>query len=285
VDKLPNIEVASKLLQEVERLEASSVKELQREYNKWGLSVETGMEKQDIVSRLKEILVWQNLPMAQLRVLCKSKGIQISGERSDVVEALVKSDFAGKGGSSSRYGNIFSQTWADPTKKAPQGPQGRRTEVPWTDIPERGSGGNAFKKNLEKAGIFQQPGGYYAGGGGTGARPPGSGSKGGFYGSQSGPPPGSNPFGDSRNSQRQRPSMPQSKFTPEVLAKYFKMLGLRPEDDPDHQEIRKAYRKLALKHHPDKNPDTKEDAETRFRKVNEAYEKLLEYLREKGQKT
>ncbi|NP_001140108.1 dnaJ homolog subfamily B member 6b [Salmo salar] len=34
------------------------------------------------------------------------------------------------------------------------------------------------------------------------------------------------------------------------------------------------YRKLALKWHPDKNPDNKEDAERKFKELSEAYEVL-----------
>ncbi|MBN1427126.1 MAG: DnaJ domain-containing protein [Anaerolineae bacterium] len=52
---------------------------------------------------------------------------------------------------------------------------------------------------------------------------------------------------------------------------YYKVLGVAK--DADAQAIKKAYRKLALKYHPDKNPDDK-NAEARFKEINEAYEVL-----------
>jgi curved DNA-binding protein len=52
---------------------------------------------------------------------------------------------------------------------------------------------------------------------------------------------------------------------------YYKILGVKKDATQD--DIKKAYRKLALKYHPDKNPDSK-DAEQKFKDVNEAYEVL-----------
>lgn len=52
---------------------------------------------------------------------------------------------------------------------------------------------------------------------------------------------------------------------------YYKILGVNR--NASAEEIRKAYRKLALKYHPDKNPGDKA-AEERFKDINEAYQAL-----------
>ena len=53
---------------------------------------------------------------------------------------------------------------------------------------------------------------------------------------------------------------------------YYEVLGVSRSATDD--ELKKAYRKLAKKYHPDANPDNKKEAETKFKEVNEAYEVL-----------
>jgi molecular chaperone DnaJ len=54
---------------------------------------------------------------------------------------------------------------------------------------------------------------------------------------------------------------------------YYEVLGVNR--DASDEEIKKAYRKLAMKFHPDRNPDSK-DAEEKFKEAKEAYEILCE---------
>jgi molecular chaperone DnaJ len=56
-----------------------------------------------------------------------------------------------------------------------------------------------------------------------------------------------------------------------VRKDYHQILNV-PREASD-EEIKKAYRKLALKYHPDRNPHNK-DAEEKFKEINEAYEVL-----------
>ena len=52
---------------------------------------------------------------------------------------------------------------------------------------------------------------------------------------------------------------------------YYEVLGIAKDATAD--EIKKAYRKLAIKYHPDRNPNDKV-AEEKFREATEAYEIL-----------
>ena len=53
---------------------------------------------------------------------------------------------------------------------------------------------------------------------------------------------------------------------------YYEVLGIKK--DATEEQIRKAYKKLALRWHPDKNPDHKKEAEEKFKEINEAYSVL-----------
>ena len=50
---------------------------------------------------------------------------------------------------------------------------------------------------------------------------------------------------------------------------YYEVLGV--SRDASQGDIKKSYRKLAMKHHPDQNPDDPK-AEEKFKEIGEAYE-------------
>jgi DnaJ-class molecular chaperone len=57
-----------------------------------------------------------------------------------------------------------------------------------------------------------------------------------------------------------------------MFEKYYKILELQP--NASKEDIKRAYKKLAMKYHPDKNQDDKDKAENKFKEISEAYEIL-----------
>ncbi|XP_032647549.2 dnaJ homolog subfamily B member 2-like isoform X4 [Chelonoidis abingdonii] len=58
----------------------------------------------------------------------------------------------------------------------------------------------------------------------------------------------------------------------DAMVEYYEVLGVPRNASSD--DIKKAYRRAALKWHPDKNPENKEHAEQKFKEIAEAYEVL-----------
>ena len=54
---------------------------------------------------------------------------------------------------------------------------------------------------------------------------------------------------------------------------YYSILGVKKDATSD--EIKKAYKKLAVKWHPDKNLENQEIASEKFKKIGEAYDVIL----------
>lgn len=55
---------------------------------------------------------------------------------------------------------------------------------------------------------------------------------------------------------------------------YYQILGV--SRDATDEDIRKAFRRLALRYHPDHNPDNPKKAEEQCKEINEAYEVLCD---------
>jgi curved DNA-binding protein CbpA len=53
---------------------------------------------------------------------------------------------------------------------------------------------------------------------------------------------------------------------------YYQILGI--SRDASSEDIKKAFRQLAMRYHPDRNPANPKEAEDKFKEINEAYEVL-----------
>lgn len=61
---------------------------------------------------------------------------------------------------------------------------------------------------------------------------------------------------------------------PTIKRDYYEVLGVTKTSDGE--EIKRAYRRLAMKYHPDRNSENKADAESKFKECSEAYEVLAD---------
>ena len=67
------------------------------------------------------------------------------------------------------------------------------------------------------------------------------------------------------------------------LKDYYQILNV--SQDASAEDIKKAFRRLALQYHPDHNPENIKEAEAQFKEINEAYEVYWAMRREDGSTT
>ncbi len=58
---------------------------------------------------------------------------------------------------------------------------------------------------------------------------------------------------------------------------YYEVLGV--DRGASQEEIKKAFRRLAMRYHPDRNPANPKGTEDRFKEINEAYQVLIDESR------
>ncbi|KAJ0964379.1 hypothetical protein J5N97_029501 [Dioscorea zingiberensis] len=55
---------------------------------------------------------------------------------------------------------------------------------------------------------------------------------------------------------------------------YYNILKVKVNRNATDEDLKKSYRRMAMRWHPDKNPDNKKEAEAKFKQISEAYEVL-----------
>lgn len=268
VDKLSSLDKAEVLLQQVARMEGLSIGELKREFNRRGLTVEAGTEKNDMLKTIRDVLLWDELTLEGLLLVCRERGL--AGPAATTREELLKRLATSIGQTQmteSRFKNFFSYG-KEPSKEESKQPgaskdQSRSTGTTSSSSPPGDENERAWESRADQnRRQFAQGNRNHAGMPGGQRRFAGPGG------------PTVNPGGAGGGGYQQRPAAPK----PPSVDKYFRSLGLPVS--ASHDDVRKAYRKLALQYHPDKNPGQKKlAAEAKFQEISEAYDKLCEHLR------
>lgn len=220
------------------------------EYKSQGFPVSTQKNKQELISRLKTVARWRLLPISELKRECERFGIASFTALPNDREELVK--------------RLSTTLGSKPSEQRQQAPHRPKTPPP----PPKAKESKASQTPPPKAKEAKA------------AQPPPTKAK---EAKAAQPPPrsrvsGSESSGTGSAKARAAATTQRRPQIPAIFVQHLQTLLLPPT--ADIEDIKKAYRKLALKHHPDKNLDTsRESATEQFRKVAEAYEALLDYFK------
>eukprot|EP00930_Biecheleria_cincta_P054940 TRINITY_DN41313_c0_g1_i1.p1 TRINITY_DN41313_c0_g1~~TRINITY_DN41313_c0_g1_i1.p1 ORF type:complete len:654 (-),score=145.94 TRINITY_DN41313_c0_g1_i1:17-1978(-) len=252
--KIKCFEKASQLVMSFSALQNMSSSELKERYTSMGLPAE-GLQRSDFQARLKQVQLWLVLPLPDLQKECRMASVNSIGTEKDRADLI---------------GCLMGARWVQSTprfmfEEAPPPPQHYATHKQGCPPPQYGTNKQGFWYSFESP--FGGPQGHN------------------LFGSQ--PTNPFNPYnqGPPRSgyagARMGGPGFSQFQIQPDAsaqIAAHYRALQLPLNSRAD--EVKKAYKKFALKYHPDKNQGaSKEYAAQQFHKIQEAYEALLEHLK------
>lgn len=260
------------MLLEVETWQRYGICALKEECGKRRIPVDGLYERRDVLERLETVLVWQHMSLKQLQSECWRRRIPYIPQKRVSHILLLETENP----HADEHGDLLRRLMQDayPGATGPL-PLGGVAGV-WT--PGAGSftaGGvrlpawtGASAPGFEETGTVPPPASAPKGVPNQARRPPRSSS--GTTGTA-----GTSTNGRSRffESSRSSCAFPEVHLEDHPGAAHFRELGLLPTSNI--HEVRKAYRQLALKYHPDKG---KELDDTTFKKITQAYKALCELL-------
>lgn len=288
VDKLEVQDCAGLLLEQIERLDRCSLSDLKHHLKQRGFAPLLGNQKEDLVNQARDVLLWEQLQVTELVEACAERNLPIRGDEKyeDLMQMLCYASWEHRGLPMWRfpdlivaYGVLDQFDTLQSKSLGELATQCAKRGVPVEELPKR----EVLITRLQSVAIWdnlptpelcvecEENGIQVDSFSGQAEHLP-------IYKGQSrtyedidrralvkqliellwlAPPPSE--------------GAPFEQIGPEKIVECMDTLELPPNSSS--ADLKKAYRTLALKHHPDKNPESAE----KFKQISEAYEILSKY--------